>query len=305
MELFRRTIKIEDGLPKLNYSTRMVTIGSCFSDNIGEKLSESRFDVVSNPFGVVFNPISIAKLVNGEVHQNLIERDNYWFSWDANSSIHAENEDDLRNRLNNSVNDLSNAIHSNSTVFVTFGTSWIYELIAEDTVVANCHKMPAEHFRKRLLSVIEIVDTWKVILQKYPSVNWVFTVSPVRHWKDGVRENNVSKGVLHLAIHELLNEKNAFYFPAYEILMDELRDHRFYDRDYLHPNAEAIDYIWNRFRSTFFDEFTNGLISKVESLNALETHRVMFPNSNGADQLKRSLLKQRIEVQEMIDNAKK
>lgn len=298
--MFRKIIRIENAEFKIDHFSNLITIGSCFSASIGKKLFDSRFKVSLNPFGTIFHPCSLAKLVKGTEMEGVIERDNYFFNWMYGGGMFDSSEEELQSRLSALNLSFKKDLEEANVVMVTFGTAWGYILKSTNELVANCHKMPQELFEKRLYSPVEIVDAWNPILKANPDVRWVFTVSPVRHWKDGVRENNVSKGVLHQAIHEMMKFDNVCYFPAYEIMLDELRDYRFYTSDYLHPNKEAVCYIWDRFRETYFTEKTDELVRKIERLHSAQNHSIMFPESEENKKFLVNIAKQEEEIEQLL-----
>lgn len=305
MENFRKSFEIEGNFPQISYASEVVLLGSCFTSNVGDKIKDARMDPLINPLGVIFNPMTIGKLLLGQLNSDLLENDGYWFSWDANSSFNALSKEELVLKLDQVKQKLKLSLdQADPIVFITLGTAWIYELKATNDLVGNCHKMPQDHFSKRLLDIEEIVALWKEILLIYSSVQFVFTISPVRHWKDGVRENNVSKGVLHLAVDQLIKMPNVSYFPSYEIVMDELRDYRFYDRDYLHPSEEAVDYIWQRMKQCFFDENTMKLMNSVQQLEAAKRHKIMFPASSASQKFIEQLQINEKQINEKIERAR-
>jgi len=289
--MFSTPIEIASSLFKINYQDRMMSFGSCFAENIGSKLNAAYFDIDSNPFGVLFNPISISNslelLMNKEffVPNDLFEH-NAIFNSFAHSSLFSDISlegclDKINSRMELSKNNLNHA----NVLLITFGTAWVYENVKTAKVVSNCHKLPSSHFVRRRLTVTEIVETYQTLLNKLtelqPRIKVIFSVSPIRHWKDGAHDNNVSKGILHMAIDELqsLFKDAVHYFPAYEIQMDELRDYRFYAADMLHPSEVAVDYIWKRFGETYFSEETVELKRRCEQLRADLSHRLIHPDS--------------------------
>lgn len=273
----------------LNYRNPMLFVGSCFADNIGAKFRDSLFDCMVNPNGTVFNPISIGQIlkrgIDGKPYteDDLGQHNEKWFSWFHYHGFKQENRRFLLDELN-TLNDKVNARleAQNLTVFISLGTAWVYEF-EEVGVVANCHKLPASAFHKRLLSVDEIVNTFDHIVSDMPNARFVFTVSPVRHIRDGLEDNSWSKSVLHMATRQLVGmHNNVSYFPAYEILIDELRDYRFYDRDLVHPNALAIDYLWETISETTFDSETRLMVSEYQKLRKRLDHRFLDPDSKEA-----------------------
>lgn len=272
MNSFRKIIKPTNTDIEIDYKSKVCFLGSCFSDSISEKFNNARFEVLSNPFGVAFNPLSIAnQLVENDFR--IFETNQRFKSWNYHSILNSKSKQELENTIKFKKDNLRNFIKKSDVIFVTFGSAWVYELIDDGEIVANCHKESQHKFRKRLLNVSEIVEKWKNIIKNNSLKKWVFTVSPVRHWKDGVRENNVSKGILHQAIQELLGLENVSYFPSYEIVVDELRDYRFYKEDMLHPNDLAVDYIWDYFKNTYFTTISKEQVSRVEQLKRNLEHK--------------------------------
>ncbi len=297
---FRKKIKIEDAGDQIDYQSRLMSVGSCFSDNIGSKLATNKFSILQNPQGVIFNPIALANVFESFFPKEVFAKSNKTYSWMNHSSIMEEGEKLMVTRIRqikeNTFSELANASH----VFVTFGSAWGYKHKDLNRVVANCHKMPQSDFSKELSSVEEIVNIWKDLITKYSHINWIFTVSPVRHWKDGVRENNVSKGVLHQSIHQLLELENVNYFPAYELVMDELRDYRFFKNDMLHPNDLAVDYVWEKFSDAYFSDKTKLVVSEVEKLNRMQAHKVMKVGTEESKLFVEEVEKQRAKVDKLI-----
>lgn len=234
---------------KIGYEDKILLLGSCFADSIGEMMEQRGLQVTCNPFGTLYNPVSIAQAINIK-HQTsmpLIYNEGLWHSMAHHGSFSRPTEEETRAAVADSIETMQRALNEANVVIVTYGTAWVYEMNGE--VVGNCHKLPAERFSRRRLSVDEIVQTWQPILAQYPDKHWLFTVSPIRHIKDGLHENQLSKATLLMAIEQLID--NRQYFPSYEIMLDELRDYRFYAEDLVHPSPVAIQYIWERFADTF------------------------------------------------------
>lgn len=293
---FRKEVKIENAGNEIAYHSKLMSIGSCFSENIGGKLATSKFEILQNPQGIIFNPLALANIFDKFDASDIFTKNKQSFSWRHHSSISSMDESTLIESIEKRKHDVIEYLKSATHVFVTFGSAWWYRHIETNRVVANCHKMPQQDFVKELASVNQIIKSWSSILSSYPHINWVFTVSPVRHWKDGVRENNVSKGVLHQAINELIKIDNANYFPSYEIVMDELRDYRFFKSDMLHPNEIAIDYVWEKFMESYFSEKTKVTLTEVRKLNKLMSHKVMSNDSEEVRKYEELLSKQKVKV---------
>lgn len=265
-------------------------LGSCFSENIGEKFRYYKFQTISNPFGILFHPISIKNVIERAINKNYFAAENLYFhneQWlclDTHSKLNNTSKDKLLDDLNTGIDAANSFLSSASHLIITLGTSWVYRHKASDALVANCHKLPQKQFSKELLSVAEIRASLESIVKLVsdinPSVCILFTVSPVRHIKDGFEENMLSKAHLIAAIHQLVvSKKHLCYFPAYEIMMDELRDYRFYTSDMLHPNELAIEYIWSRFKSVWISEASNATIETILGIQKDIAHRPFNPNS--------------------------
>lgn len=246
---------------QIGYDDRILLLGSCFSDEIGSKLQEHYFRLTSNPFGTLYNPLSIAQALQMKEVPELVEYGGLWHSMAHHGSFSFASRTETSEAVSRSIRTLQQAFQDASVVMITFGTAWIYE--QDGRVVGNCHKMPADCFTRRRLSVEEIVAAWQPILAAYPDKKWLFTVSPIRHVKDGLHENQLSKATLLMAVEQLTHQSSpitnsgkAAYFPSYEILLDELRDYRFYADDLVHPSTLAVQYIWERFVGTYMSPST-------------------------------------------------
>ena len=263
---------------KIGYEDKILMLGSCFSDEIGAQMQQRYLHVTCNPFGTLYNPLSIANAINYKSQITnyelpLVEYDGLWHSMAHHGSFSRPTKEEAEEAVRNSIETMQKALAEATVVIVTFGTAWVYEWNQESGVknqdqyvVANCHKMPDSWFTRRRLSVEEIVAAWHPILEQYHDKHWIFTVSPIRHIKDGLHENQLSKATLLMAIERLTGEADPtaersysetilqakpVYFEAFEILLDELRDYRFYADDLVHPSSMAVQYIWERFVDTF------------------------------------------------------
>lgn len=276
-------------VPHIDYHYPSLFLGSCFSENIANRLYDSGLEVISNPFGVIFNPISLANIFHfslADIEDSVFKRKDVALSWMANGIVFAYDEEELKQNLVELKKRLDISLKKAYTLFITFGTSWVYQHKETGKIVANCHKMEQHLFQKRLLSVAEIVAVWNPILEaltKSEQLKVVFTVSPVRHVKDGLIENARSKSILLTAIHQLVDKFTAtFYFPSYEIVMDELRDYAFYQKDGIHPNSIAVDSIWDYFKATYFTEETQKIEMEFEQIRLLFSHRLHYSQSEEA-----------------------
>jgi len=242
----------------IQYNSNIVLLGSCFSENIGNKLNYFQFQTLQNPYGILFQPKAIEQLITNAINEkeytdaDLFLHNEQWHCFEAHSSLSATEKNMLLSNLNTATKTTLKQLKKASHIIITLGTAWVYRLIKTDNLVANCHKVPQKKFLKELLSITDISESLAAINALIKSVNKnvsiIYTVSPVRHLKDGFIENQLSKAHLLSAIHSIVEpRKNTFYFPSYEIMMDELRDYRFYKEDMIHPNNIAIDYIWENF----------------------------------------------------------
>lgn len=231
---------------RIGYEDKILLLGSCFADSIGQMMSQRGLNVCCNPFGTLYNPLSIAHALEMKDVPPLVEYDGLWHSMAHHGSFSHSSHEEAERAVKASIDSLQKAIREATVVIVTFGTAWVYE--RNGRIVGNCHKMPADWFSRRRLSTDEIVRTWMLIIAQYLDKHWLFTVSPIRHIKDGLHENQLSKATLLQAVEQL---NDITYFPSYEIMLDELRDYRFYADDLVHPSAMAIEYIWERFTEIF------------------------------------------------------
>lgn len=285
---FTTTIPLHKSNNPIDYNSKIVSLGSCFAENIGKKFDFFKFQNVVNPFGIIFNPVSIEKMIYRMVNQFFFtEKDIFfynerWHCYEVHSDWSNSNKEEFLENLNAVLSASLIQLFQASHIIITYGTSWVYRNIATNEIVANCHKVPQKQFAKELLS-IEIIKesidkTIQLIQVINPNCNFIFTVSPVRHLKDGFVENQVSKSHLISAIHHSPFITQS-YFPSYEIMMDELRDYRFYTTDMLHPNQVAIDYIWQRFSETTISEESNSIMKEVDTIQKGLSHRPFNPNS--------------------------
>ena len=285
---FRTQIPIPKSNHPLDYNSKIVSLGSCFAENMGEKFQYFKFQNEINPFGIIFNPISIKKIIDKAINKEMFAEEDVffpnerWHCFDVHSDLSNSNRDELVASLNAILQSVNHQIAGSTHVIITYGTSWVYRNSESDAIVANCHKMPQKQFAKELLSVETIKESIAKTIDLIHSVNpdcaIIFTVSPVRHLKDGFVENQLSKAHLITAIHQILqsikscNLQSAIYFPSYELMMDELRDYRFYAEDMIHPNQIAIDYIWQRFSETCISEESHSIMKEVETIQKGLTH---------------------------------
>lgn len=275
----------------ISYASKIVLLGSCFSENIGDQLNYFKFQTVQNPFGILFHPKAIKELVANAIHEktytetDLVFQNERWHCFDAHSKLSAPEKKDVLSQLNKAITSTNTALKEATHLVITLGTSWVYRDTATHKIVANCHKIPQKEFSKELLSVQEVTETLSEIITLIQSVNAsiniIFTVSPVRHLKDGFVENTQSKSHLIAGIQMLFSnsKSNLHYFPSYEIMMDELRDYRFYSEDLIHPTTTAIQYIWERFTTTWIDEKAAEMMQEINTIQKGLLHRPFDVNS--------------------------
>ncbi|WP_037316744.1 GSCFA domain-containing protein [Salegentibacter sp. Hel_I_6] len=294
---FRTKIPIKEAEPKIDYESKVFLIGSCFVENIGNKLDFYKLQNLQNPFGILFHPLAIAKFfrkLNEETlytEKDIFQHQERWHCFDAHSSLSDPEAEVLLENLNSALKNAREFLQQSSHLVITLGTAWSYYHLENKQSVANCHKVPQKQFRKELQSVEEIEASLSNIIlfikEFNPTITVIFTVSPVRHIKDGFIENQRSKAHLITAIHNLLTNRKSIpplgvrglYFPSYELMMDELRDYRFYGEDMLHPSQTAINYIWKRFTEAWFSEASLLVLNEVENIQKGLAHRPFNPDS--------------------------
>lgn len=272
---------------RIDYNSKIVTLGSCFAENITKRLAAAKFCVKHSPVGILFNPASIASTLTAFAERSavdcgrIVRRSEGWVSLDCHSELTMPTEEEAIKTLQNAIDEGHKLLRSATCVIITFGTAWVYEHIATGRVVANCHKQPSREFCRRRMSVEEIVTLFKPLMEGVlRDKHIIFTVSPIRHTADGLTENCVSKAILRLAADTLSSTyDNADYFPAYEIVTDDLRDYRFYAEDMVHPSAQAVEYIWQRFIESALADSAVELLPKVEKIIAAAAHKPFNPNS--------------------------
>ncbi len=280
---FQTNIPLQEVSTQFDYEDKILLLGSCFSENIGKRLAYYKFQSITNPFGILFNPVSIATVIEAAVHNktftevDVFKIEGVWKSFVAHSDLNALNRLQAVINLQEAQQQLREQLQTASHLFITLGTSWVYRHIESDSIVANCHKVPQKEFSKELLSVDAVTQSLSktiTLIKGYnPNINITFTISPVRHLKDGFIENTQSKSHLITAVHQLVNDKNILYFPAYEIMMDELRDYRFYTLDMLHPSGQAIDYIWGKFMEVYTSAKAKNIAKEVHAIQKGLKHR--------------------------------
>jgi hypothetical protein len=292
MNEFRTIVRTQPSPSKIALNHRILTLGSCFSDAIGARLQQNKFAVSTNPFGVIYNPASIHAVVQSAIRNQtpdasrFVQNDDVHLHFDLHSSFSDIDKPRLEESIRDAFAHANEFIRNTSWILITYGTAWVFTHRDTGRIVANCHKQPARSFDKSLLAVDQIVQSFGAMYQDLktfnPRANIVLTVSPVRHIKDTLQLNSVSKSILRIACHEIGSQFSGVeYFPAYEIMMDDLRDYRFYKSDMIHPTEQAEDYIWNAFTHQYMDSGALDFIQQWRSIYPALTHRPFHPASSG------------------------
>lgn len=277
---FQTKIKIQKSPFNITHQDKILLFGSCFTENIGVYLKYYGFKANLNPFGIIYNPVSIFSNLNTlnekkkYTEDDLSKRNELYFSFDHHGEFSNTDSTKILADINEQIEKGNEHLAGAKYIIITLGTSFVYHHIEQNKIVANCHKLPNTQFEKRLLTIEQIVAAFNLIKEKLKDKTVLFTVSPVRHWRDGAIENQRSKSILIESIHQIIEQNNnCFYFPAYEIMMDELRDYRFYDEDMIHPNAVAVKYIWQQFSETYFNDTTVEIKKLILKGKLMHEHR--------------------------------
>jgi len=312
---FSTKVPVDKYSNPIDYSSKIMSLGSCFAENMSEKLNYFKFQNSVNPFGIIFNPVSIEKVINRIVNKiEFTENDIFfyndlWHCYEVHSELSNPNKVDFLKELNQIIQKSNNQIIEATHIIITYGTSWVYKLRQNqsdlNTIVANCHKVPQNHFDKEILSIkmIEksIENTINLIKKVNPNCNIIFTISPVRHIKDGFVENQRSKAHLITALQSAIsNLPFANYFPSYEIVMDELRDYRFYADDMLHPSQLAVDYIWVKFFENYVSESEFVTMNQVCDIQRSLKHRPFNPKSENHQKFLANLRAKIVQLQQKM-----
>ncbi len=309
------SFRTEIDIPKydfyINHKTAVLLIGSCFSDNIGEYLQKYKFNVTTNPFGVLYNPASIFNTLNLAAQNKkftesdlIFDQDEY-HSFYHHSSFSNNSLDVVLDNINKTNEYINKLLPTLDLAIITYGTSIVYQYKETMSIVSNCHKIASNKFNKFMLSVEEIDNyikkTIELLKSFNPNIKIIFTVSPVRHIKNGAIDNNLSKAKLFVAINNNLGN-NIYYFPSYEIVNDDLRDYRFYKRDLIHPNELAIEYIWDKFANAFFDDETKQLNKEIEYIVNALSHKPRNPQSEKHKAFIQTVTNKIKQIQEKYNN---
>lgn len=289
-----------DSTIQIDHHHGIMLVGSCFSEHIGQRLKRFGFNVLSNPYGTIFHPIPLAACLDRQwtPSERFLQQDDVWLSFDTSSEIYALSETAFSSKLKERDMLVKSYLQQTKTLIITFGSAHGYRLKKDGMLVANCHKQSQDLFTKELSELTELEETWAATLYQlkavYPDLHIVLTVSPVRYSRDGWVENNRSKARL-IQLAEVLEKhfENVHYFPAYELIIDLLRDYRYFAADGVHPNDQAIDAVWRLFSDAFFSVTTKCIVSEAEQLRRMEEHRLLFPNSRQADKFRQQLNEKR------------
>ncbi|HMG14123.1 MAG TPA: GSCFA domain-containing protein [Saprospiraceae bacterium] len=305
---FRTTIKLKEAKFKVDIKDRILLLGSCFSEHIGNRLKSIKWNCFENPHGILFNPASIhnciKEIAESRVYkkEDLIFSNELWYSWQHHGKFADTVPDELLTMINNKIVEANTFLKTTEICIITLGSAWVYKHIEKNIIVANCHKVPQKEFNKTLLSVNEIVallsESVYSLRKLNPEIKVVFTLSPVRYLKDGFTENALSKAHLLTAIHEVSDvDNNIEYFPAYEIFMDDLRDYRFNTVDLVHPNDQAIDYIWEKFIEFMINDSSKQIIKELSNWRKQMDHRPFHTETEEYRVFREKLLKVTEELQ--------
>lgn len=301
MSDFRTILPLQKSSLSIDYQSPLLCIGSCFTQHIGQRLSDYKFPTLLNPFGILYNPLSIKNSLDfllaekTYTAEDLFFHQDLWHSFDHHGTFSSPDQSSILTQINTRLKTAQLFLKKTKVLMLTFGTSNVFIKKSTRKVVANCHKIPNTAFEKKRLTIAEITEVFTPVLEKLklinPDLKVIFTVSPVRHLKDGLIENQRSKATLLLAIEALTQELSfTHYFPAYELVQDDLRDYRFFEKDMAHPNELAIEYIWKAFQSTYFSHSTDVIFKQVKKIVQASLHRPFHPQTNTHQQFVRKQL---------------
>lgn len=312
--MFRTLLQPSPSDNKISHNSSIVTIGSCFANTIGDKLIQNKFKALTNPFGVLFNPESIFKLLNYTIdnivpeENTFLELDGVHKNFDFHSDFAAASQDELRLKIQGAIQSARVYLEKADYLIITLGTSTIFTKKDTEQVVANCHKVNSSEFTRSLLTVDSILNAFQKFYQSLKffnsNIKVILTVSPVRHIKDTLEINNISKSILRIAANEMQKMDDVQYFPAFEALIDDLRDYRFYTKDMLHPNEVAEDYIWSLFSDSYFDTKTKELMAKWNKVKKSLDHKPLQSFAHSYHDFQSRILDQLLALQKDIDVTK-
>ncbi|MFM9838005.1 MAG: GSCFA domain-containing protein [Cyclobacteriaceae bacterium] len=305
---------LSPSLQPFGLSDSIFTIGSCFAETIGNRLVENKFKALVNPFGTLYNPLSIHQQLKSTIddmmppNQGYLVNQDVHYHYQYHSSFSSLDKEGLKEKIKHSLQTANQFLKTSNYLIITYGSAFIYRKNETNEFVANCHKMPASDFTKELLTVQDIADSFfhihRTLKSFNPNLKIILTVSPVRHLKDTIELNSVSKSTLRLACHQLAEKFDVDYFPAYEIMMDDLRDYRFYRTDRIHPTQEAEEYIWGKFSEKYFDQRTMDFLETWREINTALAHRPSYPSTVSHQVFLKSVLRKLEELKNKIDVSK-
>lgn len=304
-------IDIKSPAKKITYSDNIFLVGSCFTDHIGRRLEDLKFSVLQNPNGILFDPVSVSKSLSSYIDNKQYEQSDLfylhelWQSWNHHSLFSGMVAEEVINNINISQSKAYNYLKKTNWLIITLGSSFVYKLAENQQPVANCHRAPGKCFSKYLLSSEETILSLKDSIEKLtifnPALKIIFTISPVRHIRDGVVENNRSKARLIEAVHDLTEKyNNIYYFPAYELVIDVLRDYRFYDIDLVHPNYAATEFVFDKFEQSFIDEEVKVFMEEIKKINNSYKHKSFHPKTEAHKLFLQNTLKNVKRLQEKL-----
>lgn len=309
---FRTTFPIAPTDNKISHQTKLLATGSCFAAMVGKRLKERKYEVLSNPFGTIFNPITLFSLlldslnqVQPDTNDILCYQDRY-LHYQLHSEVSGISSSDLLMKAGQIQKTSRKRLEEASHLFITLGTAWVYRYKETDKLVANCHKQPSSLFSKELLDVEDMDKSFSALYEKLIQANnnisIIITVSPVRHTKDGIPENQISKSLLLVLANQISRKySNVTYFPSYELMMDDLRDYRFYKEDMIHPTEQAEDYIWGKFEESFINPSDQLLDKEILDINKSISHRPFNPNSIAHQEFLKKLVRKIEQMPEHLD----
>ena len=295
----------------IDFKSKLCFLGSCFSDHIGQLAHEHGFNVLSNPFGTTFHPQPIIDMLRASIDDsidlNLLDQNTYVTDWGSAHRLQSETAQAHEDLVISKRKQLKQQISGHAFLFITFGTSIGYRHKTLNKIVANCHKQPSELFKKETTSINQIYESWDAIIEELhtwnPDLNIIFTVSPVRHIKDGLIANNRSKSRLSAAIELLERKKNISYFPSFEFINDVLRDYRFFNTDLIHPSDQAINEVWRLFDQAYLNRSNSEISQKIAKLNKAKRHKEMNKNTTESEKHQAWIEKQNLLIHQLLNQS--
>jgi GSCFA family len=308
---FTTAVPLQKSNQPINYTSKIVLLGSCFAENMGEKFDYFKFQCTTNPFGIIFNTVSIERLIHRAVHQleyaeeDVFYHNESWHCYEVHSDLNDFSKELLVSKLNRLLHQFRIQLEEATHIIFTYGTSWVYRNASTNQIVANCHKVPQIQFEKELLPIEttqqSIQNSVELIQKRNPNCSFIFTISPVRHLKDGFVENQRSKAHMIAALQSsIFHLPSSNYFPSYEIMMDELRDYRFYADDLLHPSQSAIDFIWIKFFENYVAETEFALMNQICEIQRALKHQPFNPTSESHQKFLSNLNQKIQKIQEQL-----